>query len=134
MCNLDTRRIHDLVECKDALALLSKWVESKGLASIKQINSQIFKMSKWLTKFLQVPHAWINKLPEPFHGWRLDCPSTWLMVTANRVVDHLGEGKFAKVIAVEEDEPHIKALRSLNRNVNEITSQMPLFDNHFAGQ
>lgn len=53
---------------------------------------------------------------------------------ANRVVDHLGEGKFAKVIAVEEDEPHIEALRSLNRNVNEITSQVPLFDNHFAGR
>ncbi|XP_031477995.1 defective in cullin neddylation protein AAR3 [Nymphaea colorata] len=29
----DTRRINDPAECKDALALLSKWVESKGLTS-----------------------------------------------------------------------------------------------------
>lgn len=47
---------------------------------------------------------------------------------ANRVVDFLGEGNFAKIIAVEEDEPHIEALRNFNRRANEIRSQLPLSD------
>ncbi|CAN6481069.1 unnamed protein product [Victoria cruziana] len=63
------------------------------------------------------------------HGsWSQEKAYVTGLEAANRVVDHLEEGKFAKVIAVEEDEPHIEALRSLNRNVNEITSQVPLFD------
>ncbi|MQL72562.1 hypothetical protein Taro_004897 [Colocasia esculenta] len=43
----------------------------------------------------------------------------------NRVVDYLGEGDFAKIIAVEEDEPHIEALRSINRRINETRAQLP---------
>lgn len=45
---------------------------------------------------------------------------------ANRAVDYLEEGSFAKIIPVEEDEPHIQALRSLNRSFKEITAQLPL--------
>lgn len=44
---------------------------------------------------------------------------------ANRVVDYLAEGGFAKIIPVEEDEPHIEALRNLSRNFNEIRAQIP---------
>jgi hypothetical protein len=47
---------------------------------------------------------------------------------ANRVVDYLGEGEFAKIISVEEDEAHIEALRSLNRRANEILTQLPISD------
>ena len=47
---------------------------------------------------------------------------------ANRVVDFLGEGSFAKIIPVEQDEPHIEALRSLNRRFYEIREQLPLSD------
>lgn len=49
---------------------------------------------------------------------------------ANRVVDYLEEGTFARIIPVEEDEPHIQALRSLNRNLNEIIAQLP-WSNYF---
>ena len=45
---------------------------------------------------------------------------------ANRVVDYLEEGSFAKIIPVEEDEPHIEALRNLNRRFNEFRDQIPL--------
>jgi len=47
---------------------------------------------------------------------------------ANRVVDFLGEGNYAKIIPLEEDEPHIQALRNLNRNFKEFSSQFPLSD------
>lgn len=49
---------------------------------------------------------------------------------ANRVVDYLGDGMFAKILPVEEDEPQIQALRSLNRNLNEIRAQLP-WSNYF---
>ncbi|TVU14912.1 hypothetical protein EJB05_38409, partial [Eragrostis curvula] len=45
---------------------------------------------------------------------------------ANRVVDYFGIGDFAKIIAVEGDEPHIETLRSLNRRANELKSQIPV--------
>ncbi|GJN02080.1 hypothetical protein PR202_ga19398 [Eleusine coracana subsp. coracana] len=44
---------------------------------------------------------------------------------ANRVVDYFGNGDFAKIIAVEGDEPHIETLRSLNRRANELKPQTP---------
>lgn len=44
---------------------------------------------------------------------------------ANRVIDYLGEDDYAKIIAVEEDEPHIEALRSLNKQVNQLKAQIP---------
>lgn len=47
---------------------------------------------------------------------------------ANRVVDYLGEGEFARIIPVEEDEPHIEAFRELNRRISEYRSQLPLSD------
>ncbi|KAG9130456.1 hypothetical protein Leryth_004413 [Lithospermum erythrorhizon] len=48
---------------------------------------------------------------------------------ANRVVDYLEEGSFAKIIPVEEDEPHVQTLRNFNRRFNEVTSQLP-FSNY----
>ncbi|KAG0526992.1 hypothetical protein BDA96_06G194000 [Sorghum bicolor] len=44
---------------------------------------------------------------------------------ANRVVDYFDTGDFAKIIAIEGDEPHIETLRSLNRRANELKSQIP---------
>ncbi|CAA0807720.1 Unknown protein [Striga hermonthica] len=49
---------------------------------------------------------------------------------ANRVVDHLEEGAFAKIVPVQEDEPHIEAIRSFNRNFSDITAQLP-WTNYF---
>lgn len=46
---------------------------------------------------------------------------------ANRVVDFLEEGSFAKILPVEEDEPHVEALRGLNRRIDEFGSQLPLY-------
>ena len=44
---------------------------------------------------------------------------------AYRVVDYFGDGDFAKIIAVEEDEPHIETARNLNRRANELKTQIP---------
>lgn len=47
---------------------------------------------------------------------------------ANLVVNYLGHGEFGRIIPVEEDEPHIQALRSLNRRLNELKAQLPFSD------
>ncbi|XP_008236052.1 PREDICTED: uncharacterized protein LOC103334855 [Prunus mume] len=61
------------------------------------------------------------------HGsWSQEKSYVTGLEAANRTVDYLEEGSFAKIIPVEEDEPHIQALRSLNRSFNEITAQFPL--------
>jgi hypothetical protein len=44
---------------------------------------------------------------------------------ANMTVDYLGNGDFAKIIAVEGDEPHIETVRDLNRRANELKTQIP---------
>lgn len=61
------------------------------------------------------------------HGsWSQEKSYVTGLEAANRTVDYLEEGSFAKIIPIEEDEPHIQALRSLNRSFNEITAQFPL--------
>ncbi|KAL0914027.1 hypothetical protein M5K25_017524 [Dendrobium thyrsiflorum] len=49
---------------------------------------------------------------------------------ANQVVDYFGVGDFAKIIPVDDDEPHIESLRELNRRLNELRAQTP-FSNFF---
>lgn len=43
---------------------------------------------------------------------------------ANRVVDYFGKGDFAKIIAVDGDEPHIETLCNLNRRANELRTRV----------
>uniref|UniRef100_A0A1D1XV48 Phytoene dehydrogenase n=1 Tax=Anthurium amnicola TaxID=1678845 RepID=A0A1D1XV48_9ARAE len=60
------------------------------------------------------------------HGsWSQEKAYVTGLESANRVIDYFGEGNFAKIIAVEEDEPHIEALRSINRRINETRTQLP---------
>ncbi|KAK6916752.1 Amine oxidase [Dillenia turbinata] len=76
-----------------------------------------------------------TSFPNLFMGgdWIVTRHGSWLqeksyvtgLEAANRVVDFLEEGSFAKIIPVEEDEPHIQVLRSLNRNLNRIRDELP---------
>lgn len=60
------------------------------------------------------------------HGsWSQEKSYVTGLEAANRVIDCLEEGSFAKIIPLEEDEPHVEALRSLNRNISEIRDQFP---------
>ncbi|XP_022987019.1 uncharacterized protein LOC111484591 [Cucurbita maxima] len=61
------------------------------------------------------------------HGsWSQEKAYVTGLEAANRVVDFVEEGSFAKIAPVEEDEPHVEALRGLNRRIGEIRSQLPL--------
>lgn len=59
--------------------------------------------------------------------WWLEQEKSYVtgLEAANRVVDFLEEGSFAKIVPVDEEEPHVEALRGLNRRIDEIRSQLP---------
>lgn len=44
---------------------------------------------------------------------------------ANNVIQHLGVGNKASIIPIEEDEPHVKQLRIVNKGAKEILSLLP---------
>ncbi|PKA60138.1 Phytoene dehydrogenase, chloroplastic/chromoplastic [Apostasia shenzhenica] len=55
------------------------------------------------------------------HGsWSQEKAFVTGLQAANQVVDYFGEGEFARIIPVEDDEPHIETLRELNRRFNEV--------------
>nr|ALQ56926.1 phytoene desaturase [Crocus ancyrensis] len=61
------------------------------------------------------------------HGsWSKEKAYVTGLEAANRVVDYLEEGDFARILPVEDDEPHIETLREFNRRINETTAQIPL--------
>ncbi|KAK9112616.1 hypothetical protein Scep_020135 [Stephania cephalantha] len=61
------------------------------------------------------------------HGsWAQEKAFVTGLEAANRVVDYLEEGSFAKIIPLEEDEPHVQSFHSFNRSFNEIRAQLPL--------
>ncbi|XP_057769215.1 uncharacterized protein LOC130989276 [Salvia miltiorrhiza] len=47
---------------------------------------------------------------------------------ANRAVDYLEEGSFARIVAVDEDEQHVQLLRSFNRSLCDLKAQLPCFN------
>ncbi|XP_022763014.1 uncharacterized protein LOC111308727 isoform X2 [Durio zibethinus] len=121
----DFYHANELLPLKDELVIekvisyLSKCI--KDIENANVVDKEIGRFPKRLTHFF--PGDWIITR----HGsWSQEKSYVTGLEAANRVVDYLEEGSFAKVIPVEEDEPHIEALRSLNRRLNEIISQVPL--------
>ncbi|CAK9134563.1 unnamed protein product [Ilex paraguariensis] len=122
------------------LSRLSKCIKDFDNASV--IDKEIERFPKSLTHFFPGSYKYMMRgstsFPNLFMAgdWVINRHGSWSqeksyvvgLEAANRVVDYLGEGTFAKIIPVEEDEPHIQALRSLNRNLNEISAQLPWSD------
>ncbi|EXB24028.1 Phytoene dehydrogenase [Morus notabilis] len=123
-----------------AMSYLSKCV--KNLVNVAVTENEIKRFPKSLTHFFPGSYKYMlrgsTSFPNLFMAgdWIINRHGSWAqeksfvtgLEAANRVVDCLEEGSFAKIIPVEEDEPHIEALRSLNRRFNEIRAQLPLSD------
>ncbi|XP_037495826.1 uncharacterized protein LOC105638513 isoform X3 [Jatropha curcas] len=142
------RKYHanELLPLKDELVVskvmsyLSKCIKDFENANVT--DTEIARFPKSLAHFFPGSYKYMMRgstsFPNLFMAgdWIITRHGSWSqeksyvtgLEAANRVVDLLGEGSFAKVIAVEEDEPHVEALRSLNRRFSEITEQFPLFD------
>ncbi|XP_020536724.1 uncharacterized protein LOC105638513 isoform X2 [Jatropha curcas] len=137
---------NELLPLKDELVVskvmsyLSKCIKDFENANVT--DTEIARFPKSLAHFFPGSYKYMMRgstsFPNLFMAgdWIITRHGSWSqeksyvtgLEAANRVVDLLGEGSFAKVIAVEEDEPHVEALRSLNRRFSEITEQFPLFD------
>ncbi|XP_042373138.1 phytoene dehydrogenase-like isoform X1 [Zingiber officinale] len=122
------------------VAYLSDCIKDFKEAIVVQQN--IVKHAKSATHFFPGSYKHMMRSSTTFPNlfvagdWILNRHGSWSkekayvtgLEVANRVVDYLGEGEFAKIIAVEEDEAHFDALRSLNRRFVEIRSQLPVFE------
>ncbi|KAH7834243.1 hypothetical protein Vadar_014095 [Vaccinium darrowii] len=116
----------------------------KDLENATVIDKEIRRFPKSLTHFFPGSYKYMMRgstsFPNLFMAgdWIITRHGSWSqeksfvtgLEAANRAVDYLEEGTFARIIPVEEDEPHIEALRSLNRNLNEIIAQLP-WSNYF---
>ncbi|XP_024167836.1 uncharacterized protein LOC112174324 isoform X2 [Rosa chinensis] len=117
---------------------LSKCIKDFENATV--INKEIGRFPKSLAHFFPGSYKYMirgsTSFPNLFmagdwittrHGsWSQEKSYVTGLEAANRTVDYLEVGSFAKIIPVEEDEPHIQALRSLNRSFNDIKAQFPL--------
>ncbi|KAJ4715951.1 Phytoene desaturase [Melia azedarach] len=123
-----------------AMSNLSKCIKDFNTATV--IDQEIRRSPRSLTHFFPGSYKYMMRgstsFPNLFmagdwittrHGsWSQERSYVTGLEAANRVVDYLEDGSFAKIIPVEEDEPHIEALRSLNRRLNELRTQIPLSD------
>ncbi|KAG9442876.1 hypothetical protein H6P81_018730 [Aristolochia fimbriata] len=123
-----------------AKSYLSKCVKEFEDASVMQ--QEVFKYPKSVTHFFPGSYKYMMRGSTSFPNffmagdWIINRHGSWSqekayvsgLEAANRVVDYFGEGEFARIIPVEEDEPHIQALRNLNRSINEIRAQIPFSD------
>ncbi|KAM1791184.1 hypothetical protein ACFX12_035172 [Malus domestica] len=140
----DFYRANELLPLKDeqivsrAVSYLSKYI--KDFKNVTVTNKKIGRFPKSLPHFFPGSYKDMMRgatsFPNLFMAgdWIITRHGSWSqektyvtgLEAANRAVDYLEEGSFAKIIPVEEDEPHIQALRSLNRSFKEITAQLPL--------
>ncbi|KAJ0076674.1 hypothetical protein Patl1_35996 [Pistacia atlantica] len=130
------------LEDEDVLAKVMPYLSKciKGFDTATVTNKEIRRSPKSLTHFFPGSYKYMMRgatsFPNLFmagdwittrHGsWSQEKSYVTGLEAANRVVDYLEDGSFARIIPVDEDEPHIEALRSLNRRIKEISSQLPL--------
>ncbi|KAI6701017.1 hypothetical protein NL676_015341 [Syzygium grande] len=123
------------------MSYLADVVKDFGNSTV--VDREISRNSKSLTHFFPGSYDYMMRgstsFPNLFMAgdWIINRHGSWSqeksyvtgLEAANRVVDHLEYGDFAKIIPVEEDEQHIQALRGLNRSFDEIRAQLPLPSN-----
>ncbi|XAR59858.1 Phytoene desaturase (zeta-carotene-forming) [Bertholletia excelsa] len=139
----DFFQANELLPLKDedvtakVMSYLSRCIKEFENAAV--VEKEIGRFPKSLTHFFPGSYKYFMRgstsFPNLFMAgdWIITRHGSWSqeksfvtgLEAANRVVDYLGEGSFARIIPVEEDEAHIQALRNLNRNLNEIRSQLP---------
>ncbi|KAF7810761.1 NAD(P)-binding domain containing protein [Senna tora] len=144
----DFYRANELLPLKDeqiitkVTSCLSKYIKDFEVASV--VDKEIGRYPNSLTHFFPGSYKYMMRgstsFPNLFMAgdWIVNRHGSWGqeksyvtgLEAANRVVDYLEEGSFAKILPVEEAEPHIQTFRSLNRNFNDIRTQLPL-SNYF---
>ncbi|KAL2476944.1 15-cis-phytoene desaturase [Forsythia ovata] len=144
----DFYHANDLLPLKDekivekTMSWLSKCIKDFENATV--IDKEIGRFPKSLTHFFPGSYKYMMRGSTSFpnlymagdwitnrHGsWSQEKSYVTGLEAANRIIDYLEEGTFAKILPVQEDEPHIQSLRSLNRNLNDIIEQLP-WSNYF---
>lgn len=121
-------------------AYLTTCIKEFGKANV--VDQAVVRFPKSVTHFFPGSYQYMMRgntsIPNLFMAgdWIITRHGSWSqekayvtgLEAANRVVDYFGEGQFAKIVPVEDDEPHVQELRRLNRDFNQVRNQLPLSD------
>lgn len=119
---------------------LTTCIKEFGKANV--VDQAVVRFPKSVTHFFPGSYQYMMRgntsIPNLFMAgdWIITRHGSWSqekayvtgLEAANRVVDYFGEGQFAKIVPVEDDEPHVQELRRLNRDFNQVRNQLPLSD------
>ncbi|MFM7425760.1 MAG: FAD-dependent oxidoreductase [Elainella sp.] len=116
---------------------LATCVPAFGQARV--IDSSVIRLPRAVTHF--APGSYASMLPVQTDipnlflsgDWVISRHGSWSqekayvtgLEAANAVIERFGKGQPAQVIPVEPDEPHIQAMRMLNRHLREISQFLP---------
>lgn len=117
-----------------------------GFEDAKVIDSAVLKFSGAVTHFSPGSYAsrplqetsipnlylagdWVKGVPHGANGLSQERAYVTGLLAANMVVDKLGIGQHAKILDVEADEPHIAALKDLNKGVKKQMDMLGLRSN-----
>ncbi|KAI3446283.1 hypothetical protein Pfo_002948 [Paulownia fortunei] len=144
----DLCHANDLLPLKDekivekVMSWLSRCIKDFENATV--VDKEIGRFPKFHTHFFPGSYKYMMRGSTSFPNlymagdWIVNRHGSWSqeksyvsgLEAANRVVDYLEEGTFARIVPVQEDEPHIQSLRNLNRNLYDIRAQLP-WSNYF---
>ncbi|KAL3514975.1 hypothetical protein ACH5RR_021877 [Cinchona calisaya] len=129
--------LKDEIIVKKVMSYLSKCISD--FENVAVVDKDIGRFPKYLTHFFPGSYKYMMRgstsFPNLFMAgdWIINRHGSWSqeksfvtgLEAANMVVDYLEVGSFAKIVPMVEDEPHIQAFRSLNRNLGDLRGQLP---------
>ncbi|GFP89067.1 v-type proton ATPase subunit b2 [Phtheirospermum japonicum] len=139
----DLYRADDLLPLKDEKVVekVMSWLSRciKDFESVTVVDKEIGRFPKFHIHFFPGSYKYMMRGSTSFPNlymagdWIVNRHGSWSqeksyvsgLEAANRVVDYLEEGAFARILPVQGDEPHIDTLRSLNRDLYDIRAQLP---------
>ncbi|KAL7118506.1 hypothetical protein ACP275_02G005900 [Erythranthe tilingii] len=142
----DFYHANDLLPLKDEKIVekVMSWLSMciKDFENATVIDQEIGRYPKFHTHFFPGSYKYMMRGSTSFPNvymagdWVVNRHGSWSqeksyvsgLEAANRVVDYLEEGFFAKIVPVQDDEPHIQSLRNLNRNLYDVRAQLPWFN------
>eukprot|EP00898_Chlorokybus_atmophyticus_P005622 jgi/Chlat1/6060/Chrsp4S06343 len=113
-----------------------------GFRGAKTLDRAVVRFRRAVTHFSPGSYQYLMRPTTSFPNvymsgdWIVNRHGSWSqekayvtgLEAANNVIDLLGHGEHARIMPVEADEPHVAALRQINRTVRTVAQALPFAD------